>query len=109
MKLYLGKAKDSFGNVYEAITTNKNTSNNMTEIKKIEAEKVYEDKTGKTREAVYKYNDQYYSTFADTEEICEPYDILTEEEYRSEYHILNKILTFGEATQLCPQKWQGKI
>ena len=98
-RLYLGKIQDSYGNWYEAVTTNKNTSNNMKEVKEIEAAKLYEDETGECKEAVYKYNDQYYSTFADMEKICEPYDILTAEEYQNEYHILNKVLTFAEASE----------
>ena len=83
-KLYLGKIQDGYEIWYEAVTTNKNTSNNMKEVKEIEATKVYKDETGKCKEVVYKYNNQYYSTFVDTEKICEPYDILTAEEYQKE-------------------------
>ena len=98
-KLYLGKIQDGYGVWYEAGTTNKKTSDNMKEVKEIEATKVYKDETGKCKEVVYKHNNQYYSTFADTEKICEPYDILTAEEYQNEYHILNKVLTFKEASE----------
>ena len=83
-KLYLGKIQDGYEIWYEAVTTNKNTSNNMEEVKEIEATKAYKDETGKCKEVVYKYNNQYYSTFADMEKICEPYDILTAEEYQNE-------------------------
>ena len=88
-RLYLGKTQDSYGNRYEAVTTNKKTSNNMKEVKEIEATDVYKDETGKCKEVVYKYNDQYYSTFADMEKICEPYDILTAEEYQNELQFWN--------------------